>query len=108
MIRFYRVDLLDFYRGILSPRRLWVLVKQLPAESALSRALNDGRIPWGNVEHLLADLWALTAKAHFGDTAGDHPTRAEMETKARTTAKLARVVQLRTKFETRKRTYGLE
>jgi hypothetical protein len=102
------VDLLDFYRGTLSARRLGVLVRQLPVESALVRALNDGRQPWQVTDHLIADLWALTLKVHSGDRpAGDHPVRAEMEAKARTSAKLAKVIELRTVFENRKRTYGL-
>lgn len=94
------MDLLDFYRGTLSARRLGVLVRQLPVEAALVRALNDGRPQWLTTDHLIADLWALWAKQ-------DHPRRVEMEEKARTTAKLARVVELRTTFEKRKRTYGL-
>jgi hypothetical protein len=100
LLRFYRVDLLDFYRGTLSVRRLGVLVRQLPAESATVRALNDGRPPWSVTDHLVADLWALWAKK-------DHPVRAEIEVKARTNAKRSRVVALRTKFEKRKRAYGL-
>lgn len=91
------MDLLDFYRGTLSVRRLGVLVKQLPAESALSRALNDGELPWTNLEHRVTDLWALWAKQ-------EHPVRAEMETKARIAAKQAKVIKLN---EKRKRRYGL-
>lgn len=94
------MDLLDFYRGTLSVRRLGVLVRHLPADAALVRALNDGRPQWMTTDHLIADLWALWAKK-------DHPVRAEMEAKKRTTAKLARVVELRAVFEKRKRTYGL-
>jgi hypothetical protein len=51
-------------------------------------------------EHLIADLWTCGRSK-------DHPVRAEMEAKARTAAKLARVIELRTVFEKRKRTYGL-
>lgn len=100
MLRFYRVDLLDFYRGTLSARRLGVLVRQLPAESALVRALNDGRPPWMITDHLIADLWALWAKK-------DHPRRVEMEAKKRAIAELAKVVKLKAKYEKQKRTYGL-
>jgi hypothetical protein len=94
------VDLLDFYRGTLSVRRLGVLVKHLPRNSAVVRALNGGQLPLSRLEHFLADLWALWAKK-------DHPVRAEMEAKAHAVAKEARVVELRAKFEKRKRTYGL-
>lgn len=94
------MDLLDFYRGTLSPRRLGVLVRQLSVKSSLVRALNDGRAPWVTADHLIADLWALWAKK-------DHPRRAEMEAKARTATKQAKVIELRTKFQQRKRAYGL-
>ena len=64
--RFYpKYDLLDFYRGTLSARLLWVLVRQLPAKSATVRALNGGRTPYGNTEHLLADLWAFNKPFNF-------------------------------------------
>jgi hypothetical protein len=99
-MREYRVDLLDFYRGTLTARRLWVLVRQLSAKSGLVRALNDGRPKWTTTDHLIADLWSLWAKQ-------DHPVRAEAEARARTSAKLARVVELRATFEKRKHTYGL-
>lgn len=103
------MDLLDFYRGTLSARRLGVLVRQLPVESALVRALNGGRTPWGNLEHLFADHWALTLQVNSGARAPfrDHPVRVEMEAKANAERKLARVIDLRAKFEKRKRTYGL-
>lgn len=76
-----------------------VLVRHLPADAALVRALN-GEPPWGRLEHLMADVWSLWAKK-------DHPVRADMEAKARTAAKLARVIELRATFEKRKRIYGL-
>lgn len=76
-------------------------MRQLPAEAALSRALNDGQPPWTRTEDLIADLWALWARQE------DHPRRAAMAKKARDTKKLARVIELRTVFEKRKRTYGL-
>lgn len=107
-MRYYRIDVLDFYRGTLSARRLGVLVRQLPVESALVRALNDGRTPWGNVEHLLADLWLVLVKIlNPKSRISDHPVRAEIESKARTAAKVARVVELKAKFQRRKKTYGL-
>ncbi|WP_292980975.1 hypothetical protein [Mycobacterium sp.] len=86
-----------------------MLIRQLPVESALVRALNDGRVPWGNLEHLVADHWALTLMVNSGANARfrDHPTRAEIQQKAHAEAKQARVIDLRAKFEKRKRTYGL-
>ncbi|MEV5360576.1 hypothetical protein AB0K45_09555 [Micrococcus luteus] len=92
--------MLDFYRGALSARRLIVLLRQLPAESALARALNDGQPPWSNLEHRVADLWALWAKK-------DHPVRVEMKARHKAAAKQARVAELRAVYEKRKRRYGL-
>lgn len=62
--------------------------------------MNDGQAPFTRLEHLVADVWALWARK-------DHPKRAEMEAKAQAAAKQARVVELRAKFEKRKRIYGL-
>lgn len=110
LMRYYGIDLLDFYRGDISPRRVGVLVKQLPPESALSRALNDGQIPWGNLEHLIADHWALTREIHWGRKGHkpvDHPTRVAREAKARASAKRSRLARLRSTFQNNKRKYGL-
>lgn len=95
------MDLLDFYRGTLSARRLGVLVKHLPRDSATVSAVTDGELPFSRLENLIADLWALWARQD------DHPARAAVQEKARTAAKQARVIELRAKFETRKRIYGL-
>lgn len=76
-------------------------VRQLSAKSALVRSLNDGVPPLSRTEHILADLWALQARQEY-------PPRAEMEAKARATAKRARVIELRATFQKRKHTYGLE
>lgn len=65
------------------------------------RALNDGAPMWSNTDHRIADLWKLMAGT-------EHPIRAEMEAKARTEAKSARVIELRAEFEKRKRIYRLE
>jgi hypothetical protein len=37
--RFYGLDLLDFYRGKMSPRALWVRLWNLPPESAVARTV---------------------------------------------------------------------
>lgn len=65
------------------------------------RTLNGNEPPWSRNEHLIADLWAWWAKQ-------DHPARVEMEAKAHRTQKLARVIELKARFENRKRAYGLE
>lgn len=62
--RFYRVDLADYWRGELSPRRLSVLVEQLPAESATARKLS-GADGWNRLEFLVSDLYqAFTGEVH--------------------------------------------
>jgi hypothetical protein len=54
LLRYYRVDLLDYYRGTLSARRLRVLIKHLPRDSALVGELHGDTAEWGLAEHLLA------------------------------------------------------
>lgn len=57
--RYYQIDLLDLWRGTLSPRKIRVLVKHLPPESATVRALNP-RTPeeehWTTDRQLLAGI----------------------------------------------------
>lgn len=101
--------MLDFYRGTLSTRRLGVFVRGLSVDSSLTKALNGGRRPWGQVEDLLADLWVVMVRIlNPKSRVTDHPTRADIQAKARRAATLARVAQLKQMFEKRKRAYGLE
>lgn len=51
MIRFYGIDIGDFWRGDMSLRRLRVLVQALPAESATYRAAQGNN--YGEAEYLL-------------------------------------------------------
>ncbi|MGW6144617.1 hypothetical protein ACWFRM_23265 [Streptomyces sp. NPDC055144] len=48
------MDLLDWYRGRLSSRRLAVLVRHMPRDSALTRELQGEAAEWGVTDHLLA------------------------------------------------------
>ncbi|CAM3038526.1 hypothetical protein SKPI104516_15470 [Skermania piniformis] len=67
---------------------LFVRVLALPADSALAVAANDGRMPWSTTDHLLADLWALQARAHGGKKAPkQHPGRPRPKAKPMTAAK---------------------
>jgi hypothetical protein len=54
LLRYYGVDLLEYYRGRLSARRLAVLIRHLPREAALVRAVRGDEVDWGLAEHLLA------------------------------------------------------
>lgn len=57
LLRFYGVDLLDAYArpSRLSLRRLAVLVRGLPVDSATARAY-DPSLQWSTTEHLLAHV----------------------------------------------------
>lgn len=102
------MDLRDFYRGTLSSRRLGALVRNLSPDSALVRALNDGWRPWGQLEHLMADVWVALAKIYNPQgEVSDQPRRIAMEAKSREEAKQAKRARQREKFEKRKRAYGL-
>ncbi|MFF8995291.1 hypothetical protein ACF09H_36245 [Streptomyces sp. NPDC014983] len=48
------MDLLDWHRDRLSARRLAVLVKHLPRDSALNRELHGEAANWSVTDHLLA------------------------------------------------------
>jgi predicted transcriptional regulator len=111
--RHYRIDLCDFYRGELSPRRLGVLIRYLPVDSALVAALNDGKPGWALTDHLLADLWALTVRTNSEKGSlpedFDHPARAEVTARERLKSKLAlKEVYLKRKRERRKPAAGGE
>lgn len=65
LLRFYRVDLGDLYRGELSLRRLSVLIKHLPSESATVRARSALPTGWDLHAYLLADLFhAFAGQPH--------------------------------------------
>ncbi|MGX1669764.1 hypothetical protein [Streptomyces sp. NPDC055400] len=59
------MDLLDWYRGRLSSRRLAVLVRHLPRDSALARELHGESADWSATEHLLAHIADQLADANW-------------------------------------------
>lgn len=86
LLRFYQVDLLDWYRGTLSTRRLLNLVYQLPRESAFLAALS-GRPRRSSVEERIMDIpEALTGKAHPIRAAERQAERAIEQAPARAAA----------------------
>lgn len=91
LARYYQVNLVDFYRGRISARRLSVLIQQLPAESRLVTALNDGKPVWTVTDNLLADVWSLLVKVNSDPKKTpadlDHPARKEMRAKVTAAAK---------------------
>ncbi|MCC2279676.1 MULTISPECIES: hypothetical protein [Streptomyces] len=48
------MDLLDWHRGALSSRRLMVLVKHMPRDSAVNRDLHGEAVEWDASTHLVA------------------------------------------------------
>ncbi|WP_338931573.1 hypothetical protein WEB32_15280 [Streptomyces netropsis] len=48
------MDLLEWHRGSLSTRRLSVLVKHMPRDSAVNRDLHGEAVEWDSSTHLLA------------------------------------------------------
>ena len=49
------IDLLDLWRGTLSPRRVCVLIKGLPPDSATQRELRGSA--WTQTDYILADVY---------------------------------------------------
>lgn len=85
-----------------------MLIRHLPADSALVRALNGDKPGWTLTDHLIADLWTLTAKAHSEnpDKVKDHPVREEMLAREHAAARTARAALLKAEYRNRKRRYG--
>ncbi|MFE7118357.1 hypothetical protein ACFU99_23375 [Streptomyces sp. NPDC057654] len=77
------MDLLDWHRGRLSSRRLSVLVRQLPRDSAVNRELHGEVTEWGTAEHLLAAITDHLAAANWmtvamnGEEGSDPPEYPE-------------------------------
>lgn len=59
------MDLLDWHRGRLSSRRLSVLVRHLPRDSAVNRELHGEITEWSTAEHLLAAITDHLATANW-------------------------------------------
>jgi hypothetical protein len=65
-----RVDLLDFWRGTLTARRLGLLVRNLPPTSRFVQAINPDvaeAAAWDVGNYQTAALYDLIAHAHFKD-----------------------------------------
>lgn len=71
------MDLLDYHRGLLSARRLRVLIRHLPRESALVRAVHGPVADWGPVEHLLAAAVDELAAANWLFVSANLPEHAD-------------------------------
>lgn len=65
LLRHYGVDLLDWHRGRLSSRRLAVLVRHMPRDSALARAVHGEAAEWAVSDYLLATAVDHLAEANW-------------------------------------------
>ncbi|MGI5481262.1 hypothetical protein [Streptomyces lavendofoliae] len=65
LLRHYGVDLLDWHRGRLSSRRLAVLVRHMPRDSVLARALHGEAAEWTVGDYLLASAVDHLAEANW-------------------------------------------
>jgi hypothetical protein len=65
LLRHYGVDLLDWYRGRLSSRRLAVLVKHLPRDSVTLDGLHGEAAQWSVTDYLLASVVDQLAEANW-------------------------------------------
>ncbi|WP_457032608.1 hypothetical protein [Kitasatospora sp. P5_F3] len=59
------MDLLDWHRDRLSSRRLAVLIKHLPRDSALTRELHGDAADWSTTDYLLANVVDHLAVANW-------------------------------------------
>lgn len=76
------MDLLDFYRGRLSPRRLWLLIRHLPVDSALLRRTRPelGQYAWTPDGYVMADLIDVTLAIGTGKFQKPYPRPAQLIT----------------------------
>ncbi|MGX1883546.1 hypothetical protein [Streptomyces sp. NPDC055287] len=65
LLRHYGLDLLDWYRGSLTSRRLSVLLKHLPRDSAVARELHGEAAEWSVSDYLLATAVDQLAEANW-------------------------------------------
>lgn len=108
LARFYGVDYRDRWRRdqrgrrVLTLRRLRVLIRHLPEESALALAERDGKPHWSVEAHLIDDLrMSLTGtKAH---PAQRHPARPKPLPKPTTPERHRRIAAARRRAADRRR-----
>ncbi|AKY02162.1 tail assembly chaperone [Streptomyces phage SF1] len=55
-LAFRQVDLLDLWRGRITPRKLDVMIRGLPPDSATRIAMNGKEPLWSRTDYILADL----------------------------------------------------
>jgi hypothetical protein len=98
LARYYGIDLGDLWRGGLTPRRLAVLVRHLPADSATVTSVGgDG---WTLSHYLQADLvHATTGQPHPADP---RVRRAQEEKLARLAEAQQRAEKRRAELERRR------
>lgn len=84
--RFYAVDYRDRWRGDLTLRRLWVLIRHLPPESAVAALRRDGKPHWGPEAHLL-DGVRMAVESLRNTMAGKNRTVKPHPMRPRPTAK---------------------
>ncbi|MFD5308182.1 hypothetical protein [Streptomyces ardesiacus] len=95
-LAFRQVDLLDLWRGKITPRKLDVMIRGLPPDSATRIAMNGKEPLWSRTDYILADLidsnnavaWLVanqdvpaTRKSTFPDPyprPGDQPRKREI------------------------------
>lgn len=99
-------DLLDIWRGLLSFRRLWVLMRHLPATSMFKRAVNPDLVmpeSWGQTDELIATLVDRYTQVHFKNPK-PYPRPAEQaklreQGKQRAAALVAQAARIRARKE---------
>ncbi|MEU1025565.1 hypothetical protein ABZ366_26510, partial [Streptomyces sp. NPDC005904] len=65
MLRHYGLDLLDWHRGRLSSRRLALLIRHLPRDSAVARDTEGEAAEWAVGDYLLAHVVDQLADANW-------------------------------------------
>lgn len=86
--RYYGIDYLDRWRGKLSLRRIHVLMRQLPAQSATASAMRDYEAHW-SLEAVLLDNLRMAVQVAYTDPKNPpkpHSSRMKQAKRSKSTA----------------------
>src|SRR5690606_9976085 len=89
LARWYHLDYRDRWRGDLTLRRIFVLVRHLPPESAVAEVLRGGKPHWSIEAQLIDDL-RVSLTGSKERPSKPHPSRPKPSSRPRTTPERAR------------------
>lgn len=102
LARWYHIDYRDRWRGDLTLRRLYVLLRHLPAESAVMAVMRAGRSHWSIEAQLLDDL-RISLTGSKERPSKPHPQRPRPQAKTSSPERERKVQDARRRARDRRR-----